>query len=159
MVAKKEDWERVRRNKPGYVNPNQQRKQSEPLPEWDGEVRGPELDPNINWPEATKSWWHTWRCSSQAMVCTDTDWESMKVAALIHKRIAEGVSDTALANLTGELRKREGMFGGSFEDRQRLGMSIKNTAQEEKLEEAKINQEVARTINYFEMLTKRTGGG
>lgn len=157
MPSKKDDDERVRYNYPGYVEPNR-RKDREDLPEWDGVVRGPDLPTDRTWTEATKHWWHTWRCSPQAMICGETDWESMKVAAIIHDRISRGVSDTALANLTGELRKREGMFGASFEDRKRLGMRI-NSDQSKAKEEQVLNQEVERTINYFEKLNRKYSGG
>lgn len=157
MPAKKNDDERARYNYPGYTEPSR-RKDKEELPEWDGVVRGPELPDGRPWHQATQKWWHTWRCSPQAMVCTETDWESMKVAAIIHDRIARGVNDTALANLTGELRKREGMFGASFEDRKRLGMKI-NSDQSRANEEQVMNREVERTIDYFNKLNRKYSGG
>ena len=151
MAARKDPEDRVRANKPGYVPPNQ-RKETFELPEWDGVTRGPELDEGTQWSDQTRAWWQKWRDSPQAMLCSDVDWESMKIAAIIHNRIMNGVSDTALSNLTGELRKREGMFGASVEDRQRLNMSTPSPIKK-KIDDQKINDEVNRTVNYFERLS------
>lgn len=126
----------------------------EEIPEWDGVLRGPELPDNRDWTQYTLDWWDVWRKSPQAKLCTDTDWESMFVAAIIHHRIQQGVSDTALSNLSGELRKREGMFGASYEDRRRLGLGIKNPPTR-KDEEAYIEKETDRAVDYFTRLNKK----
>lgn len=162
MARPKHPDERVRRNKDGYdengfVIPKE-RKKSEPtieLPDWDGVVRGPELRPHPagrSWHPYTVEWWETWRRSPQAMYCIDTDWESLFQGALVHDRIMHGVSNTALAALTGELRKREGMFGAALEDRMRLNMS-KTTIRNEQSAEAEVS--LQKTVNYFELVNRR----
>jgi hypothetical protein len=162
MVRAKHPDERVRRNKDGYdengfVLPKERRK-SEPdiqLPDWDGEVRGPELRDHpegYDWHPYTVEWWETWRRSPQAMYCIETDWESLFQGAVVHDRVMRGVSNTALAALTGELRKREGMFGAALEDRLRLNMS-KSTPRKET--SAEMEFEVQRAVNYFERVNQR----
>jgi len=86
------------------------------------------------------------------MYCIDTDWESLFQGALVHDRIMYGVSNTALAALTGELRKREGMFGAALEDRMRLNMS-KTTIRNEQSAEAEVS--LQKTVNYFDLVNRR----
>ncbi len=153
--------ERVRRNKDGYdengfVVPREKKTQDKlELPEWDGVVRGPELSAHPQgdaWHPQTIKWWETWRKSPQAMYCIDTDWESLFMGAIVYGRIMRGVSNTALAALTGELRKREGMFGAALEDRLRLGMG--ETTETIK-EDIGIEVEVQKTVSYFDMVNQR----
>lgn len=158
MAARKDPEDRVRRNRPGYVNPNLPKKVKIELPDWDGVIRGPELPDDHSWTPETLKWWESWRCSPQAMLCSDVDWSSLKVAAIIHNRIQLGCSNTALANLSGELRKREGMFGATPEDRHRLGMDL-NTPAKEEIEEQNIQEAVDRTVDYFERVNQALGGG
>jgi hypothetical protein len=147
----KDPEDRVRRNKPREPVPEQE------IEEWDGIIRGPELPDVRNWHSETYKWWHTWRCSPQAAICTETDWESMKVAAIVYDRIQHGVSDTALANLTGELRKREGMFGASYEDRRRLGLGIRKPVSDNPEEDERIENEVNRAVDYFSRMSNKYG--
>lgn len=150
MAARKDPEDRVRRNKPNNTPVN-------PLPEWDGVWRGFDLkarNTNNVWHNDTLIWWERWRRSPQAMYTTALDWESLYVAALIHNRIMEGCSHTALAALTGELRKREGMFGASMEDRQRLNMSNGGNA-EDTVKEAVITEQARAAVDYFERVNKR----
>lgn len=154
--------ERVRRNKDGYdengfVVSQSKRSTSEKLelPEWDGEIRGPELYPHPEgnvWHSQTLKWWDTWRKSPQAMYCIETDWESLFMGAIVYDRIMRGVSNTALAALTGELRKREGMFGAALEDRLRLNMG--ETSEKTK-EDISIEVEVQKAVSYFDVVNKR----
>lgn len=153
--------ERVRRNKDGYdengfvVPKDKKQTPAVELPDWDGEIRGPELRPHpagYDWHPYTVEWWDTWRKSPQAMYCIDTDWESLFQGAVVHDRIMHGVSNTALAALTGELRKREGMFGAALEDRLRLNMS-KSTPRKE--HNAAVEMQVQKAVNYFEMVNGR----
>lgn len=145
-MPRKTDTERVRRNK-------EIPKAS--LPNWDGKIRGPEL-PIMTpegkcWNEHTIRWYEKWRRSAQAMYTTDVDWESLFIAALIYERIIAGVSNTALAALTGELRKREDAFGGSIQSRRTIGLG--DNPEAAKIEDDdNIEREVSRTVNYFERL-------
>lgn len=151
--------ERVRRNKDGYdengfVVPKTKDNKIT-LPDWDGEIRGPDLPPHPAghlWHPQTKKWWETWRKSPQAMYCIDTDWESLFIGAIVHDKIMHGVSHTALAALTGELRKREGMFGAAVEDRLRLNMSTTTLKNEES---AEIEVQVQKAVNYFDRVQER----
>lgn len=160
----KSPGDRVRRNKEGYdengfvVAKSRSQDNKLELPDWDGEVRGYELPAHPegkDWHPQTLKWWETWRKSPQAMYCIETDWESLFMGAIVHNRIMYGVSNTALAALTGELRKREGMFGAALEDRIRLNMGEATQSQEVetqiKVEEGQSQQ----VINYFETIHKR----
>src|SRR6478609_8385990 len=83
---------------------------TEPLPEWDGVVRGPALPrsnaggPSDGWCKATTEWWTAYRCSPQAMLMSETDWHNLKNGAYIHHRLhrnqAEDLSPTAHVNLS-----------------------------------------------------------
>lgn len=153
--------DRVRRNKDGYdengfVVPRDKKTQDKlELPEWDGEIRGPELPTHPQgdaWHPQTQKWWETWRKSPQAMYCIQTDWESLYMGAIVYDRIMRGVSNTALAALTGELRKREGMFGAALEDRLRLGMGETTGST---IEEIQIEAGVQKAVSYFDMVNQR----
>lgn len=153
--------ERVRRNKDGYdengfVLPRDKKSQDKlELPEWDGVIRGPVLPKHPqgdSWHPQTEKWWETWRKSPQAMYCIETDWESLFMGAIVYDRIMRGVSNTALAALTGELRKREGMFGAALEDRLRLGMG---EVTESTREDINVEVEVQKAVSYFDMVQQR----
>lgn len=92
---------------------------------------------------------------------SDTDWESLFVAAVIHHEMMSGCSHTALAALSAQLTKREGMVGASIEDRVRLGM-ITDTGKAE-VEEAEVQKGVAEAVDYAarigEALAKRGDNG
>lgn len=145
-VAKPDDM-RIRRNKPKEATPS--------LPEWDGIVRGPDLPEMApdgrEWTDHTVRWYETWRRSPQAVYAMETDWEGMFMAAVLHNKVMYGVSNTALVGITGEIRKREGSFGGSIEDRRRIGMGDPSSVAEVE-EEAEIKREVRKVVNYFERL-------
>lgn len=85
----------------------------------DGSVRGPELPDSHEWPDATRSWWHTWRCSAQAKGFTDTDWSFLLDTAVLHAEFWLG--DRSVA---AELRLRAAKFGATPEDRARLKIEI-----------------------------------
>ena len=144
--AKPDDM-RIRRNKPVEKTPT--------MPEWDGIIRGPELPPTDpqgrSWDDNTLRWYETWRKSPQAVYAMDTDWEGMYMAAVLHNTVMNGVSHTAMVGLTGEIRKREGSFGGSIEDRRRIGMGDPSGSAEVE-QEAVIQQEVRKIVSYAERL-------
>lgn len=81
---------------------------------------GPELpDMEDGWPQATRSWWATWRTSPQASTFTDTDWSFLLDTALLHAEFWRGKNA-----LAGELRLRVAKFGATIEDRARLRIGI-----------------------------------
>lgn len=129
----------------------------------DGELRGPELPTETRgntqgWCERTKQWWDAWRRSPQAKLMNELDWESMFDAAYIHDAIwrqsFKPLSGTVLTNLLAELRRREGQYGATFEDRQRLNLHIMTPSGEED-EEAAIEAAAAEAFGYVERLTKK----
>jgi hypothetical protein len=99
----------------------------------DGEIRGPELPENFEWPDQTREWWLTWRKSPQAQNFTDSDWSFLLDTAVLHAEFWMGVRQHA-----GELRLRVAKFGATPEDRARLRMQVgdgKRSAQSGKLQE------------------------
>jgi len=136
----KDDDQRVRRNVPTF---------DKVVLSWDGLRRGPNLPRDTEWSKATKEWWNAWRNSAQAMVMGETDWETLKEAALVHNmihqpktKIVDGevvhvpISATELTNLLAELRRRVAAFGATFEDRKKLRMHIETPSNEDKVLEA-----------------------
>lgn len=91
--------------------------------EEDGEVRGPELPEEFEWPDATKRWWDTWRASPQASTFTTTDWDFLLDTALLHAAYWSGESSVA-----AELRLRVAKFGATPEDRARLRLQVGDAA-------------------------------
>lgn len=69
----------------------------------------------IDWPTATIEWWDMWAVSPLSAEFTQSDWEELKMAALLHAQFVEG--DYKLA---AELRLRTAKFGTTPEDRARL---------------------------------------
>lgn len=99
------------------------RRNADPVPATvvaaDGQVRGPELPGDVDWPERTRRWWKTWRTSPQAKTLTETDWDFLLDTALLHSRLWRGD-----AKVSAELRLRVAKFGATPEDRARLRMQI-----------------------------------
>lgn len=87
--------------------------------EADGDTHGPELPEAIDWPDATRAWWETWRRSAQAQTFTDTDWSFLLDTAILHMEFWDG--DRSVA---AELRLRAAKFGATPEDRARLKMAV-----------------------------------
>lgn len=85
----------------------------------DGQIHGPELPEGIDWPDATRDWWGTWRSAPQAQAFTDTDWSFLLDTAILHMEFWDG--DRSVA---GELRLRAAKFGATPEDRARLKMTV-----------------------------------
>lgn len=85
----------------------------------DDEYRGPELPANVDWPDATRDWWETWRKSAQAQTFTDTDWSFLLDTAILHMEFWDGEHSVA-----PELRLRVAKFGATPEDRARLKISV-----------------------------------
>ena len=85
----------------------------------DGESRGPDLPDDVDWPDATRAWWETWRKSAQAATFTDTDWSFLLDTAVLHMEFWDG--DRSVA---AELRLRAAKFGATPEDRARLKIEV-----------------------------------
>lgn len=87
--------------------------------EADDALRGPDLPDVIDWPDATREWWETWRRAPQAQTFTDTDWSFLLDTAVLHMEFWDG--DRSVA---AELRLRAAKFGATPEDRARLKIAI-----------------------------------
>ena len=87
--------------------------------EADGATHGPDLPDGLDWPDATRDWWETWRRSPQAAMFTDTDWSFLLDTAVLHMEFWDG--DRSVA---AELRLRAAKFGATPEDRARLKLSV-----------------------------------
>jgi hypothetical protein len=85
----------------------------------DGQVHGPGLPETMEWPEATRGWWMTWRRSAQAQTFADTDWSFLLDTAVLHAEFWLGDKSVA-----AELRLRTAKFGATPEDRARLKIEI-----------------------------------
>lgn len=85
----------------------------------DGQLRGPDLPDEHDWPVRTKAWWHTWRTSPQSQTMTDTDWDFLLDTALLHAELWSGNGAVA-----SELRLRVAKFGATPEDRARLRIQV-----------------------------------
>jgi hypothetical protein len=92
----------------------------------DGQLHGPELPAlpeGCAWPDATVTWWRTWREAPQAALFTDTDWSFLMDTAMLHSQFWLG--DLSVA---AELRLRVAKFGATPEDRQRLKLAVGDPA-------------------------------
>lgn len=107
--APKDSAARVRRNKPEALT----------VIAADGETHGPDLPESIDWPDATRDWWLTWRTCPQAQTFTDTDWSFLLDTAVLHMAFWDG--DRSVA---AELRLRAAKFGATPEDRARLKIAV-----------------------------------
>jgi|WetSurMetagenome_2_1015567.scaffolds.fasta_scaffold297981_2 hypothetical protein len=93
---------------------------------YDGIRRGPDL-PDGDWCDRTTDWWEAWRMAPQAQLMTDTDWESMLEAALIHNAIWSNptlLKPSDLTTLTKQLHAILQMYGMSYGDRLKLRIKI-----------------------------------
>lgn len=139
--------------------PPKDREETEALPEWDGEVRGPALPRGVGWCKATTEWWTAYRTSPQAMLMSETDWHNMKTAAIIHNRIyqdyGQSLSPTALKSLSEELRKITDTIGGSFESRKNLNVSVRSPKDAHNEMTEFIETEVGEAVDYMSRLAKR----
>jgi len=116
----------------------------------DGVEHGPGLPDDIDWPDATRAWWHTWRVSAQAQTFTDTDWSFLLDTAVLHMEFWDG--DRSVA---AELRLRAAKFGATPEDRARLKIAVGAPPKPEA--PARIKTPAARTRR--ERLLKAVGDG
>lgn len=131
MVHRKPDEERIRRNKPRYL---------QQVLTWDGIKRGPNLPDGYHWCDETKRWYEDFRSSPNAMLTEDSDWEHILVAAQLHNRlwmpegtwtgsdgrvyVAKGLSPSEMSSISKELRTRMAPYGYTNEDRLRLNVFI-----------------------------------
>lgn len=127
-------------------------------------LRGPDLPPRApngcQWCERTLEWWDKWRKSPQSKLLGETDWETMFEAAFLHNelwrtRIIDGthLSPTAVVNYLSELRRRVAAFGATWEDRQKLQLSITSPLSEEEDDE-EIAAEAAAAVDYMTRLNE-----
>lgn len=85
----------------------------------DEKLRGPELPDSLEWPDATRLWWLTWRKSPQAQTFTETDWSFLMDTAILHAEFWLGDHSVG-----AELRLRVAKFGATPEDRARLKIAV-----------------------------------
>lgn len=105
----------------------------------DGEVRGPELPDDFEWPARTTAWWRSMRHTPQAQTYTEADWEFLLDTAVLHAEFWLG--NRALA---AELRLRVAKFGVTPEDRARLKLSVgKPTGEAKKTPTPKLKSKAA----------------
>jgi hypothetical protein len=84
----------------------------------DGIRRGPDLPVSIVDPHPeTAEWWSSWQESAQAQLFVETDWASLKRAAILVDFVWKAAKPTAAA--LSELRLIEERFGATYVDRQR----------------------------------------
>ena len=144
----------------GYVKLPPAGKGSIKLPKWDGQRRGHRIpdhphDP-AGWHKQTLIWWTMWRDSSHAMFFLETDWEQLFVTAILHDTLMKGCSHTAMAALTAQITRREGMLGASVEDRIRLGMSSEQTSAT--VTESEVQKGVKEVVNYAQRVGDALNG-
>lgn len=116
----------------------------------DGAQHGPELPAHIDWPDATRDWWDTWRTAAQASTFTDTDWSFLLDTAVLHMAFWDG--DRSVAS---ELRLRAAKFGATPEDRARLKIAVGEPSTPDA--PARVKTPAARTRR--ERLLKAVGDG
>lgn len=108
---------------PAPKNPDERRRRNVVAPltvvQADGTARGPELPENMDWPDATRDWWDTWRTCAQASTFTATDWSFLLDTAILHMAFWDGDHSVA-----AELRLRAAKFGATPEDRARLKIAV-----------------------------------
>jgi len=142
--------DRVRRNKERYVID---------YVEADGKFHGPVLPKTRDWCAETKQWWYEWRKSPQAMLMTNTDWEEMKVTAILYDMMWNpgGASNkngaVSATQLASEIRQRVGKMGATYEDRKKLRMAVE-TPMSRKTNEEIIKEDAKNAVNYVEMLAE-----
>lgn len=146
MSRRKPPEERQRRNAHQYARQSLVK---------DGQLRGPSLpdDYHDDWCPATIRFWDDFRASPNAKICTDADWESLLVAAMLHNRIWKGQYRTGaeMTSLSKELRTRMAPYGYTYEDRLKFNIEI---IDEDAVEE-ELQRDVEMAVDYFSMLTQR----
>lgn len=135
--------------------------------EWDGQIRGPALPRGRKWCKRTKEWWQMWRTSPQSMVMTDSDWEAMLEAALLHNMLwtvkvtvdRNGVatevplSPSEMSTISAELRRKVAAYGATYEDRAKLRMTVTSPYDEQE-SERQIQRDAKKIVDYGERLNK-----
>lgn len=105
---------------------------------WDGERRGPDLDPRKEWCEETKEWWEWLRHSAQAMLMQESDWLIMKIAAFHHNQmftpklvmdrdgeiIKVPCTPGEMKNLSSEFRSVTEPYGLTRQSRIKYGINV-----------------------------------
>ncbi len=79
----------------------------------------------VNWSPLTLDWWDRWRRSPQAQIFSESDWNSLLIAAFV----ADKFHKTFKVQYAAELRQREAAFGATPIDRLRLRMSWREDAE------------------------------
>lgn len=148
--------DRVRRNKETYVIDHV---------EADGRMHGPPLPKGRKWCAETRSWWHNWRKSPQAMLMVETDWDVMLETALLHQMLWGKADDepeegkrrpngaVSATQLAAEIRQRVGKFGATYEDRKKLRMSVETPASRLS-EEQLIDADAERAVDYMTLVAE-----
>lgn len=78
------------------------------------------------WHPRTHAWWEAWRAAPQAKkMFTDPDWDFLLDTAVLHHAMWH-LGETRHA---AEIRLRVAKFGATYEDRQRLAMTVDEPAQ------------------------------
>jgi hypothetical protein len=96
----------------------------------DEELRGPELrggpDARSKWRTRTREWWDTWRRSPQACVFLDTDWERLRMIAVLVDQYWARPHHLIMA----EIRLNESLLGATHVDRLKARMKVESAQPE-----------------------------
>lgn len=148
-VPPKPDDERTRRNAPRY--------KKVPV-KWDGIIRMPELPrEGILWCPKTRQWWKVWQESPQSMVMTETDYQVMFEAALLHNRLwtnPSKLSANEMTNLIKQLNSILASYGATHADRMKLRIDI-TTPNDGIIEAAEIQAAAEDAVDYATRLNKK----
>jgi hypothetical protein len=85
----------------------------------EGELR------EVKWSQLTLDWWDRWCRSPQARIFSESDWNSLLIAAFVADRFHK----TFKVQYAAELRQREAAFGATPIDRLRLRMTWREDAE------------------------------
>jgi hypothetical protein len=84
----------------------------------DDELRGPEL--KGRWRVGTRDWWNTWRRSPQACAFLETDWQRLRMLAVLVDQYFGRPHHLILA----EIRLNESLLGATHVDRLKARMKV-----------------------------------
>lgn len=93
----------------------------------DGEIRGPELDPeDRSWHKKTLDWWDRWRRSPLAQLFTPSDWDTLERAALLYEELwfDENLRPVERTARTKEIDRITANLGGTYTDRLKMRVAI-----------------------------------
>lgn len=107
----KPDEKRERRNEPTFPSVEL---------DSDAKVAAPDLPDADSLHERTREWWAAWTSSPQAAQFLETDWQRLKMLALVVDDFFTTDDAKLRQKLIGEIRSQEAKLGGTPEDRLRL---------------------------------------